>query len=184
VSAIKTDNVRRYVTPRTSMWRTRSIAQHFVETIDKIEEFGCYNLSVFSNDGPLPFTYSTGIYDTTSKPELIAVGLPPNVAHHALLYAFELMEGGVDLTHGRHKDVLGDVECEFRVVDPKWLHHTMLRTNWFYEGAEVPALQIVYPDLQNRFEGEAGFDSRFGQPNLSTGSPMRKLELDLWSMTS
>jgi hypothetical protein len=172
-----------YITERTKMWRSHDIKPHFLESIDKIEKFGCYNLSVFSRSGGLGFTYSTGIYDTTQNPEIIVVGLAPNTGHHSILYAFELMESGVDLTKGRHKEVLGDVECEFRVIDPKWLHHTMLRTNWYYEGVDVPVLQLVYPDLENRFEGEEGFNERFRQPSLVTDAPFGNLEQGLWNMT-
>jgi hypothetical protein len=172
-----------YITERTRMWRSRDIKPHFLDSIDRIGEFGCYNLRVFGTSDELGFTYSTGIYDTTHNPELISVGLSPDTAHHAMLYAFELMASGVDLTTGRHKKILGDVECEFHLVHPKWLHHTMLRTDWYYEGAEVPVLQLVYPDLENRFAGEEDFNEYFRQPTLVEDVPFGKLEQQLWNMT-
>jgi Domain of unknown function (DUF4262) len=173
---------RQYITQRTQTWHSRDIKPSFVEAIDRIEEFGLQVLHVTEGGFTPAFSYTTGVFDTCGKPELISVGLPVNTAHSALNYAAELMKGGVDLSIGRHKHVLGgEIEVEFRPVDPKWLHHVMLRTNWYYEGADVPVLQLIYPDLENRFQGEDGFNDNFLQPILSGeinhGSP----EYDFWA---
>ena len=77
------------------------------------------------------------------------------------------MRTGVDLSKGRFRDIVGEVEVEFLPVDPKWLDHLMLRTNWYYEGADVPVLQLVFPDLENRFQWEDGFTDHFRQLMLA-----------------
>ena len=52
---------------------------------------------------------------------------------------------------------------------------------WYYDHAEFPVLQAVYPDRENRFPEESGFDPAFAQPLLQPGSPMTDAEDDFWA---
>jgi hypothetical protein len=171
-----------YITARTRAWRERDIPPWFVEAIDIIEQQGHQNMHVAAGGCSPSFSYTTGLYDTCGKPELIAVGLPARTAHAALNIAIQRMEEGVDLSVGRHRGLLGgDVEVEFRLVDPVWMHRVMLRTDWFYEGGDVPVLQLVYPDLENLFQGEEDFDDHFLQPILSSEIVHGTPEYDFWT---
>jgi Domain of unknown function (DUF4262) len=172
---------RPYITDRTKAWRAREIKPWFVEALDVIEKFGCQVMTVTADVVTPSFSYTTGAYDNSGRPEFITVGLPPNVAHAALNESVDRIRRGVDLTRGRHRDIVGNVEVEFHPVDPKWLHHIMLRTDWFYGGMDVPVLQLVYPDLKNRFPDETDFDQAFEQPSLSGETNHGSLAHDLWS---
>ena len=66
----------------------------------------------------LGWSYTVGVFDTCGKPEIITVGLLQDTAHFALNEAVMLQRAGVDLTNGRHGDLIGKVDCEFRPVDP------------------------------------------------------------------
>jgi hypothetical protein len=173
---------RLYMTDRTRMWRTRDLKPSFVNALDVIEEHGLQVLHISADTVCPAFSYTAGVYDISGKPELITVGLPSGPAHHALNKAVSLMKKGVDLTVGRHRDIVGDVEVEFRKVDSKWLHHVMLRADWFYEGEDVPVLQLIYPDLENRFQDEDdGFNEFFRQPLLSGEVEDNTLAYDFWA---
>ena len=75
------------------------------------------------------------------------------------------MRAGADLTRGQHRDLVGEVECMFSPVDPKWIKQLMDWAIWtYYDGADFPVLQAVYPDLENRFPEDSGFDKGFEQP--------------------
>ena len=175
---------RPYITERTKMWRTRELTPWFAENIDKIEKFGCRMVSVAAKDPALSWTYTVGVYDTCGKPELVTVGLPSNVAFSAFDEAVRRMCKGVDLTKGRHDDIIGDVDVEFDSVDPRWLHHIMLSTSWFYEEGDVPVLQLIFPDLENRFPDQPGFDIKFAQPMLSRNIEYGSLEYDFWKSSA
>lgn len=54
---------------------------------------------------------------------------------------------------------------------------------WYYDGADFPALQLVYPDLKNRFPSDEGFDQYFAQPLMQPGAPMTRVENDFWAST-
>lgn len=175
-------SLRPFVTERTKMWRSRDVKPTVLEALDIIEEYGCQLMHVAADDVCPAFSYTAGVYDDSGKPELITVGLPSKTAHSALNEAVSLMREGVDLTVGRHRDIVGDVEVFFRKADPKWLHQVMLRADWFYDSEDVPVLQLIYPDLQNRFQDEDdSFNEYFRQPLLSGEIEEGSLEYDFWA---
>lgn len=98
------------------------------------------------------WTYSLGIYDTCGPPELIAIDLPFEVAKACLNEAARRMHSGVDLTSARQSELIAKVDCEFRIGAPKWVKRLMNFANWYNGSSEYPVLQIIYPDLQNRFQ--------------------------------
>jgi hypothetical protein len=57
----------------------------------------------------------------------------------------------------------------------------MLGATWFYEGAEFPVLQAVYPDLENHFPEDANFDLNFAQPLLQPKMSFGQIEEDFWN---
>jgi hypothetical protein len=178
---MSTSPERLYVTERTKMWRACTASPALLEELDMIEEFGCQILHITADDVCPAFSYTIGVFDTCGKPELITVGLPSNTAQSALNIAVELMNEGIDLATGRHRDIVGDVEVEFRPINPKWLHHIMIRADGYYEHEDVPVLQLIYPDLENHFQDEAGFNEYFRQPILGDDTGHGSLEHDLWA---
>lgn len=80
-----TDSSRRFVTERTGCLRKTELSKMDEWAIGQIEEHGCALISVAGDcKDDFGWTYSFGIYDTCGQPELIAVGLPPEVAKFCL----------------------------------------------------------------------------------------------------
>lgn len=172
---------KNFETERTRNWRTSDLTPEDETTIGHVEDFGCSIIHIDKNSAGPGWSFTLGVFDTTGEPEIIVVGLRKDTAHHLLNEAAKLLRSGIDLTRGRHKDLIGDVECEFRPLDPKWARHLMGWTNWYYRGEEYPVLQAVYPDLQNRFPEDEGFNSRFEQPLMQPNRPMTRIEEDFWA---
>lgn len=173
----------KFETERTRQFRATELDEDDAETISHIEEYGCSVVQVEKTSFGQGWSYTVGVFDTAGRPEIIAVGLPQETAHFALNEAAKRLRAGVDLTRGRHCDILGNVECEFRPVDTKWVKHLMGFALWYYGGSAFPVLQAVYPDLENRFPGEEGFDDAFEQPLMQPGTPMGETEDDFWAST-
>jgi hypothetical protein len=152
-------------------------------TISQIEKFGCSVVTVKGAQYGLGWSYTVGIYDTSGQPEIITVGLFDKTARFVLNRSADLLRNNVDLTHGRHSALLNELDCEFRAVDPKWVTHLMNRAVWYYDGADFPVLQAVYPDRENRFPGDPGFDKAFEQPLMQPDAPMTRSEDDFWAST-
>jgi hypothetical protein len=171
-----------FATDRTRRWRQSKIRDFNREEIETIEKFGCQVLSVAGESGSPSFAYTFGLFDTCGLPEIVAVGLPHKTAFALLNEAADRLRSGVNVSQGRHAGFfLANVECEFRPVDPKWIKRLMLGAMWFYEGAEFPALQAVYPDLENRFPEDANFDLNFAQPLLQPERSFGQIEEDFWN---
>jgi uncharacterized protein DUF4262 len=94
------------------------------------------------------------------------------------------MRAGADLTKQRYPGLIGEVECEFRPVDPKWIPQLMGWAVWYYEGTDFPVLQAVYPDLENRFPEDKAFDKKFAQPLTQPAALMTRVETDFWDSTN
>ncbi len=105
---------RRFETARTRKFRSTALCEEDERTISHIERFGCSVVHVARTGYGLGWSYTIGVYDTCGSPELITVGLTPDTAHFALNAAANLLRSGVELTHGRHRDLIAKVECEFR----------------------------------------------------------------------
>jgi hypothetical protein len=67
------------------------------------------------------------------QPELIVVGMKQDSAHYLLNEAALRMKQGLRLAGGhRERDLLENVECEFRKVEQHWAQHVMGYALWFY----------------------------------------------------
>jgi len=175
------DSLRNFETARTRKFRANELYKEDERTISHIEEFGCSVVSVKGAAHGLGWSYTIGVFDTSGKPELITVGLSAETAHFALNEAAKLSRAGVDLSQGRHRELIGEVDCEFRPVDRKWVGHLMGWAVWYYDGSDFPVLQAVYPDLKNRFPEDEGFDTAFAQPAMQPGAPMTGEENEFWA---
>lgn len=175
------DHSENFETERTRHFRNTQLNKHDERTIGHIEQFGCSVISVGRNCADeLGWSYTIGVYDTCGKPDLITVGLPSEAARACLNEAVKRQREEIELTEARQSDLIGDVDCEFRSVDPKWVKHLMNWANWYYGGTDYPVLQAVYPDLENRFPEDEGFNRRFAQPLMQSGAPFTSVERDFW----
>ena len=99
---------RPFETDRTRRHRERELSKFNEGEIINIEEFGCEVLCVALNEpSPPGFSYTTGVYDTCGPPEIIVVGLPFRTAHALLNEAAGRLRRGIDLTQGRHGEMVG-----------------------------------------------------------------------------
>ena len=152
--------------------------------VDDIETYGCHIVQVREENGFPGWSYSVGFTDVLGMPELIVIGLKNNVAHSLLNECNRRLQNGLRLEEqSRQRELLSNVECEFRRVEKRWLIQTMGYAVWFYGGDGFQVLQCVYPDLGNRFPWDDGFDTnwRDRQPLLFPHSLASRVEEDFWA---
>ncbi len=176
-----TDSAKKFVTERTKHLRNKDLSDMDKWAIDQIEEHGCALITVGSDcRDDFDWSYSLGIYDTAGQPEVITVGLPPEVARHCLNEAARRMRAGIDVIRERQKGMIANVDCELRPVASTWVRRLMNFANWYNGNTDFPVLQVIYPDLENRFQWEEGFANRFIQPLLQADAPPTLLEQHFW----
>ena len=175
------DSALNFETERTRRFRAGGLNDADANTISNVEQFGCSVIQVKHSGASPGWSYTVGVYDTSGKPEIITVGLRERTALVLLNEAAKRLREGVDLTQGRYRDMVGEVECEFRPVDPKWVKHLMGCALWYYDWQDFPVLQAVYPDFENHFPEEDGFDERYAQPLMQPDATTTRVEDDFWA---
>ena len=175
------DTTRKFETDRSRRFWEDVLDPRDQRTISNIETYGCEVVQVKKSGAGPGWSYTVGVYDTCGQPEIIVVGLLEKTAQILLIEAAKALRNGVDLTKGRYREMVGEVECEFRPVDQKWVKHLMGWALWYYGDEDFPVLQAVYPDRKNVFQEEPGFEEYFRQPLMQSGTPMTRIENDFWS---
>ena len=116
------------------------------------------------------YTFSVGLYRTHGHPELMVMGLDPEVAHPILGLAVEQIKQGHVYRDGFRDDTLLDgVDCMLRKVPPALHRKYVGYCSWFYKDRPdgFEALQILWPDSQGRYPGQEGFEMDAMQPALT-----------------
>ena len=118
----------------------------------------------------IPHNYSVGLSEY-GHPDLITIGLPNDLGHAVLQApAEQIMEGKAYLPHSYSKDVLRDMDVAFLPVDEMLNDdYPMTMTVRLY-GEHCTAMQIIWPDPNNRFPWHWDFvdEYRQYQPLLGT----------------
>lgn len=129
--------------------------------VHDLENFACSVIGVFTNEEdrdetPHHFAYSIGLSKKFEKPEILVVGLPPNLGHQLINNAVEVMKkqpGGTLVPGQRYKDVIGNdldvifIECYEEVKDKY-----TIQAGEFYGHQNYSVLQMVWPDKHNKFQ--------------------------------
>jgi Domain of unknown function (DUF4262) len=106
---------------------------------------------------PTVVTYTVGLIDLHSHPELVIQGLPMEHAYGVLFEAQNLIKNGLRFDEpGVRSGLIKGYDAHLVEV-----HRSNYR-DWLgmahsYHGAELRAIQILWPDRQRRFPGQAGF---------------------------
>lgn len=174
-----------FVTERLRFWKARrdKLEPTFQSTLDNIEKYGCEVMCVKGDEIAPGFSYTIGVYETTGQPEIIEVGLKRDTAHYALNEAARRMRAGDLKIDRREAEIISKVDCVFQPIEERWIQQLMYRAQWFYNDLPFPAVQCVYPDLENRFPWEEGFDPSWRQRQalLFANVEWSDVEKSLWA---
>jgi Domain of unknown function (DUF4262) len=112
-----------------------------------IEKYGCHVTSVVDPSGESPtFSYSIGIQKTCKAPEVIVVGLNPNLGHEIVNdYRDRVRKGEVFSQGSQYSGFLKHFDVYIEPVDQAHREEYMLSDVWLYGGSAFEAVQIIYP---------------------------------------
>lgn len=98
-------------------------------------------------EGEYPrFTYSIGIQEETSKPEIIVTGLKQELAHWLVNEYNNRVREGEQIEAGKYyEDFLEGFKVTFRLVEKKHYDEYFGWAKWFYDGDNFQVLQLIYP---------------------------------------
>lgn len=122
-----------------------------------IEEHGWHAMMIPDDDEGPGFIYTIGLFRKYGHPELICVGLPSGVAHHALCNCARHIETGGKLLDGTDfRDAFEGARCTFRTMAKKHYREHLGYALWYYDGPDFPVVQMIWPDSGGRLPGEVG----------------------------
>lgn len=82
---------------------------------------------------------------------------------------------------GRHRELLGRWSADSDPSTRSGSSTSWGWATWYYTGESYPVLQAVYPDLENRFTADPGFDERFAQPLMQPDAPTTQVKQNFWA---
>jgi hypothetical protein len=171
--------------PRLRCLRQTKLDDGDRKLIADVEKYGCHIIHVSESSGIPGWSYTIGVYETLKQPELIVIGLSPDLSHFVLNEVVRLMRAGTQIENAiRIPDLLDQVVCEFRTPQQRWAAHVMNCASWFYGGEQFPVLQCIYPDLSNYLPWETAFDSSWRERQALLFLPSEhetKVERDFWA---
>ena len=140
------------------------------DALDNIDKYGCNVTHVFQNGLVQPsFTYTTGIFKCTGKPELIITGLNPNVAHFVCNYYCKRIQSGKTFeTSTFYNGFIEGFDVMFKKMRKTRYDNWLGLSNWFYEGEHFDVYQMIYPDVDGTFhwDDRASEELKFLLPEL------------------
>jgi hypothetical protein len=124
-----------------------------------------YGWAVSGNRGDAqapPWAYSVGIWLNSQGPELIVCGLPLENAASIINAIGARVADGADIAPGVVLDDVCRAPLTFRPVDMSWrTSGLMSASDSFYGMVRPPYLQVVWPDRNDCFPGDPGFQQGF-----------------------
>ena len=142
---------------------------HEQDIVANIREHGFFAWSVGAGPREFKFAYTVGFWLNLGHPEVIVLGVSAEVAHTVFWNAWDLAKAQGPLPIGQPIEGIGPTPAYLMPVGDLARSDLMLSDRWFYRREDFPALQIVWPDDNDLFPWEDGFDRArlMLQPDLS-----------------
>lgn len=142
-----------------------------------VDNFGWIVLKVMEDDQGPGFCYSVGLYKSFKHPEIVIIGLKPDLAHLLINNMGEdIKNGKIYLSSQYYPHILDNFDCLMLTVSIENYDEYFGYGRWYYQGTEFPVLQCIYPSVKGFYPWETGWpaDIRDLQPVLGD---LRDVEL-------
>ena len=124
---------------------------------DSVVRNGFHTTSVGAGEKPA-FSYSTGIYESYSIPELIISALPPSLSHELISQYVDRFRATGPIIGERITAAKERFNYYLVPVPLVSVKDYVLATIKYYGSAPFEVLQLIYPDTAMLFPDEKGYD--------------------------
>ncbi len=148
-------------------------SEYDFQLLQKIDEIGWYNIHVSEENDSPAYAFTIGHFQKHHHPEIIVIGLPPQIAHELLNIAAIKIAGAKEEieSYRKYTDFTEGLSVVFVPVGIEHYKEYLGYANWYYASMPTPypALQMVWPDREGIYPWEPGYDKSFlkFQPLLS-----------------
>lgn len=112
-----------------------------------VTKYGCHVISVFDPEGELPnFSYSIGIQETSSVPEVIVVGLKPELSNWMVNEYNRQVRAGTRFQRGvLYSGFLEGFDVYIEPARRRLFSEYTFGCDRYYKGEKYEVAQIVWP---------------------------------------
>jgi hypothetical protein len=133
----------------------------------KIREHGWFRTEILADEEGPGFSFTSGLWATTGRPEIMTFSLKGEVAHRLFWNLFERAQTGEHLPVGVPiADVLTHHAVTVFPIAQRHDRDYLGWSSWFYRHRDFPCLQLVWPDRQGLFPWQPGFNEEFRDDQL------------------
>src|SRR5262245_42981187 len=135
-----------------------------------VKKYGFSVVRVYRDEDSPDFAFSMGLYHTYKHTELFVCGLAQDLNGWVINELAERIGDGEKCEVDRLYDgLLEGYQCTFRNVPKGCYPDYFGYTRAFYKGDDFPALQLVWPDKENKWPWEIDFNHQWiwSQPLLA-----------------
>lgn len=136
---------------------------------EDIKKFGWSVVMIKETEYLPAFAYTIGIWETFSRPEIIAFGLHTKSLHILVNQAGDIIKSGNEIEKGKnYDDFFEDNNVQFIEVDAENISDYFGYGIDYYGSKNFPSIQLVWTDNNNKFPWETDFETEliFKQPLL------------------
>lgn len=144
--------------------------------VQDVAKYGWHCMRVLGDARAPGWAYTVGLLHSYDHPEIICFGLSPKTGYGLLNIAAKAIAAGkVYQPDVAYDDFLEGYDCMFKPANPQWHHPFVGYATWFYERADIPVLQLFWPNANDvmPWEPEASRRDRADQPLLFEQSSRR-----------
>jgi hypothetical protein len=132
------------------------------KTKRNIEKYGLQVISIKASEYLPSFSYSIGLIESYQHPELICFGLSTDLMHTLINDVATLIKQGEKIELGKNYDnIFANSDAQFVQADAKNVPDYFKLALKYYQLDQIPAMQLVWTDRENRFPWDTGFEEEF-----------------------
>jgi hypothetical protein len=148
--------------------------------IADIKRSGVHILHIFDAEGEEPeFSYSVGLWHTRNHPEVLIYGLKSDLRQSVINYIKNETKLGRSFRDGESAEgVLPGFTVYFQALPLDQYKEHLGWAEWFYDGTEFPAVQMLWPNTSGVYPWDDAADDylRWVQPILTGLPPSAELK--------
>ena len=144
------------------VYHDRDFEELLEKTKHNIEEYGLQVISIRASKYLPSFSYSIGLLKSYQHPELICFGLSTDLMHTLINDVAALIKRGEKIEPDRNYDnIFANSDAQFIQVDSRNLPDYFKLALKYYQLDQIPAMQLVWTDRENRFPWDIDFEEEF-----------------------
>ena len=126
--------------------------------LSDIEAYGWHVIKIPKDDIGPSYAHSIGFFQTFSHPEIIIIGLEIDTLHFIVNRLGDAIREGLVFESGQfYTNIIEGLDCFITNVDTKYYSEYAGYAELFYQEADFPLQQCIYPTISSIYPWQANW---------------------------